>query len=384
MTHKLNILYLLPAEGFGGAERQGLLHAARLPECDVDVTLVTGPGNIIRQTALRMGIKDFHWLSSLPAEYGKPFALKSWFHYAFTSGCGFFRSWWELRLFCRQRHFDLIVSTRALGLILGATLSWSTARPYVWRSGSRIHGTFIRTICKGILHLHPPQLLLANCTAVAENLRDLFSGELHLLPNAVDVWAFRPSERPEPTQAVIGIAARPSPDKGIAYLIDVVQGIHEQHPDIQFLFAGEYGWRKQIMERFHDLGLQGQIQFLGHVDDMAKFYRHCQAILLTSRERSVEGFPNALLEAMACGCPVVATAVGGIPELISSPDFGLLVSPSRPQDAVNALHHLLHDPKEAHTMGLKAREFVCSHYDAAVIARRFALELENAFRKSLP
>ena len=77
------------------------------------------------------------------------------------------------------------------------------------------------------------------------------------------------------------------------------------------------------MEAIAQLGLGDVVKFVGHIDAVADLYAASDLVMLTSPNHSIEGSPNALLEAMACGKPIVATAVGGIPELIQDGSRGL-------------------------------------------------------------
>ena len=85
-----------------------------------------------------------------------------------------------------------------------------------------------------------------------------------------------------------------------------------------------------------------------------------------------DGIPNVLMEAMACGLPVVTTGVSGITELVHDEENGLVVEPDRPADLADALHRLVKDPRLASQLGEAGRRTVAERFDATVTASRMA------------
>ena len=119
--------------------------------------------------------------------------------------------------------------------------------------------------------------------------------------------------------------------------------------------SAAYGRRCDAL--VEELGLGASAVFEGEVDAPAEAYRAGQVVLLTSIS---EGFPFAVLEAMACGRPVVATDVGGVAEALG--DHGILVSPRDPAGVAEATVTLLRDPELRRSLGRRARERVISHF----------------------
>jgi glycosyltransferase involved in cell wall biosynthesis len=85
-----------------------------------------------------------------------------------------------------------------------------------------------------------------------------------------------------------------------------------------------------------------------------------------------DGIPNVLMEAMACGIPVVTTGVSGITELVTDGENGLIVEPDRPGDLADAMHRLLKDPGLAEELAARGRATVAEKFDAATTAARMA------------
>lgn len=370
-NQKLHMLYILPAEGFGGAERQGLMHIKELGNFDIKVSLLTGPGQkLIRQLPSELEQVEILWTEDLPAEYGQPFHPITYAHYLFTTLKRFIRIYRQLLHICQEQRFDLIFGARAVGLILGGITSKQARIPFIWRSGSRLQSPILRKIMRIFFKRYSPNLVVANCQSVLENIQPIIKAPLKLLPNGIDIDAFRSLPQELPEGFVVGIAARPSPDKGMDYLLEVIKALRGQFKPFHFRFAGDFGWRAQIEKQFAEAGVSDCIEFVGHVENMVDFFSNCHVVLLTSRDRSIEGFPNALLEAMACKRPVIATKVGGIPELIHHGETGIMVSPEDPSDAVAALRWLSQDSQACEVLGKNARSYVEKHYDSAFVTAK--------------
>src|SRR6185369_11670187 len=104
------------------------------------------------------------------------------------------------------------------------------------------------------------------------------------------------------------------------------------------------------------LGLRSDaLRFLGRIPDMSSTYQQATIFVLTSEH---EGTPNVLLEAMATGLPVVATRVGGVPEVVQHGRTGLLVSEDNLDELTNAIVELVRNPHRARDMGGRARAYV--------------------------
>jgi L-malate glycosyltransferase len=155
-----------------------------------------------------------------------------------------------------------------------------------------------------------------------------------------------------PTVAVIGNLW---PVKGHRTLIEAVARLPEKLRHVHFLCAGEGPEREFLTERIARLGLTERVLLLGHRLDIPGILARCSAACLCS---SAEGLSNALMEAMAARLPVVATRVGGNPELVHEADNGLLVPSGDPDALADALQRLLSSPAEAREMGLRGRRRV--------------------------
>ena len=117
--------------------------------------------------------------------------------------------------------------------------------------------------------------------------------------------------------------------------------LDDGHP-VKFAAAGSGQLAHQIAELRDELGLRGSVHLLGHRGDVFQLMRECDIFVLASR---FEGYPISIMEAMACGCAIVATAVGGVPDAIRAGIDGMLVHGHRPEDLANAIAALITDPE---------------------------------------
>ena len=138
-------------------------------------------------------------------------------------------------------------------------------------------------------------------------------------------------------------------------------------PDAVLLLAGDGPLRGDVERQVAQLGLTGRVRVLGARSDMPRLLAAADVCTLSS---DWEGLPVALLEAMACGRPVVATAVDGVAEVLRH-GGGELVPPGDDEALGRALDGLLGDPAAARAAGEAARAVIAEHYDPAVMMRRY-------------
>ncbi|TCO83032.1 glycosyltransferase involved in cell wall biosynthesis [Plasticicumulans lactativorans] len=166
-----------------------------------------------------------------------------------------------------------------------------------------------------------------------------------VLRNGVDLEQFHPVDRAAARArlgvdgAVIASVGHLIPRKGNAYVIRALPAL----PGVTLLLAGDGPERAMLAALAAELGVEGRVRFLGVVghEHLAEVYGAADALVLATGH---EGWPNVLLEAMACGTPVVATAVSGCPEIVAAPQAGRLVPDREPATLAAALAALLAAP----------------------------------------
>lgn len=151
--------------------------------------------------------------------------------------------------------------------------------------------------------------------------------------------------------------------KGHQYLFDAVGRLQQRGRPCTLVLIGDGPERLPLQQQAERLGID--VRFLGHRTDVAAFLARADVVVLPSLE---EGLSNAVMEAMAAGRPVVATSVGGTPELLR--DRGVLVPPADAEALAEGLHWMLTDHTAAARLGVAAREWALEHLSADTMVER--------------
>jgi len=174
-----------------------------------------------------------------------------------------------------------------------------------------------------------------------------------------------------PEAPLVGIIARLVPIKDHTTFLEAASDLHTSRPDVRFLIVGDGELRPRLEQQAHALGLDECTHFLGWQRELEPIYADLDLAVLSSLN---EGTPLSLIEAMAAGLPVVATHVGGIPDLVTDGKTGLLVPPKDPIAMSRAMDTLLGDADRRRQMGQLGREAVYPFYsDAALMDRMHRL-----------
>lgn len=202
--------------------------------------------------------------------------------------------------------------------------------------------------------------VVANSPAAAATLRDegLSRESIAVIPNGLDPDAFPASDRPNRIERVITVANL-RPEKSHETLIEAAARLVPRYPRLRFQFTGAGPRRRELEALVAARGLSSHIEFLGHRDDVPALLAAADAYVLPSLS---EAFPNGAIEAMAAGLPVIASAVGGLRDLIEDGKTGRLVPPGDAAALAGALERLILNPGEARALGAAARHAVRDTY----------------------
>jgi len=223
--------------------------------------------------------------------------------------------------------------------------------------------------------------IVANSRAVAAYAAEqegLSVSQFRVIPNGIDADRFLSQadlsqvrlryKIPYHTK-VIGMVANFSPVKDHDLFLNTAGELMDRRADVHFLLVGTGPRRDEVVGAIGARRWQDRFTITSTIEEVPDLYRLMSVSVLCSK---VEGFPNAVMEAMAAGRPVVAAAVGGIPELIEDGVTGRLVVRRSPSDFANAIDHVLNHPEQGEGMGARAATYVRTHLtvDRMVAAHR--------------
>jgi len=179
----------------------------------------------------------------------------------------------------------------------------------------------------------------------------------------IDLALYSPRRQPllrrpgEPK--IIGTVAHLSQEKGLSYLVEAAARIRDVRSRMRFVIVGEGRCRRALEDLVKAQALTQVFYFAGFQPSPSEYYGQFDVFVLPSLS---EGLSSSILSAMAMALPVVATDVGGIPELVLDKENGLLVPPANPAALAGAIEFLASDPHTAFRMGQKGRQRVEEHF----------------------
>lgn len=373
MNRKLRIFHLIKGLGRGGAERllsEGLRHVDRerfemgygyfLPHKDALVGEIRDLGADVHCFPARSAA-GILWKSRALARFlrqWKPDLVHGHLPLAGVAG----------RLACRRAGVPLVYTEHNL---LERYHSWTRrANLWTWRLQKRV---------------------LAVSDEVAASIRRHAPEEVpvQVVSNGVDVAAFTPD--PEAVEGarrrwgipaaapVVGQVAVFRHQKRLDLWLEAASAIRRQHPETRFLLVGDGPLRSEVETHARALDLSDVLILPGLQTDVASLLGAMDVFLVAS---DFEGLPLAVLEAMAAARPVVATAVGGVPqvlEAVGEARFGVLVPPGDPAAQAEAVSGLLADPAGRRELGARAHDRVAARFSLA----RMTAELETVYLQVL-
>lgn len=191
--------------------------------------------------------------------------------------------------------------------------------------------------------------------------------KIEVIPIGVDLEQFKVTPQKNRQQKIIlfvGLLDEFHQYKGLHYLIRAMDLIKKETSDIKLFIVGEGILKKEYGKLAHSLDLDREIDFIGFLpqEKLAEYYNNCDVFVLPSLSCKQEGFGIVLLEAMACGKPVVTTNITGPAEKIREASAGLIVEPRDSNSLAEALIEILKNKNYAREMGIRARKLVEGEY----------------------
>jgi glycosyltransferase involved in cell wall biosynthesis len=278
--------------------------------------------------------------------------------------------------FLRRERIDVVQAYFPDSSYFGVPLAWlAGVRHRVRTRNNSGHATTALHRRLGWLVNRFTTCTLANCGAARDSLlRDEGPApeSVHVLENGVDLERFEglaPFEAKSTNRPPrIGVVANLRRVKGLDVLVTAAASLAVRQHRFLVEIAGEGDERAALQRQIDASGLTDRVVLRGACGDVPEFLSRLDVAALCSR---AEGLPNAVLEYMAAGRPIVATRVGAVPELIEDGSHGLLVPPDAAGALADALERMLTNRPFAASCASAARERVADRYSRAAMIRRF-------------
>ncbi len=350
----MRVAQMIDSLNWGGAQKMQIFLVQSLRPLGIDLTVIS-----FRQ----------HSNSIVPAELEAAGARVVTFPFSRLFSPA---SFVQLVGFLRQERFDLVHAYLTYSNIIGPLAGRLSGTPVIasLRSAGVDPRYFRprRTRLETFVLRHVAQKVTANGYAVADVGRKRL-GDTHIdvIPNAVELIPPLSAERRQTLRAQLtGDAGRPlilsvgrlALPKGFHDLLEAFANLHANFPSAALAIAGEGKLAEELQSLVIRLGLKGHVFMLGLRNDIPELLGAADFYVNSSHW---EGMPVSVLEAMAAGLPVVATAVGDTPQVVA-PGTGLLVPPANPQELSAAMSSLLASSELRRSLGMAAREHIQRNY----------------------
>jgi len=367
-TSKQRILHLIGSFDQGGSERQAIQLVRSLQESgryDLYLACLQSSG------VLRSNVDSF-FAKSIPA-----YPLTSFYD------INALRQARRFRKFLRQSNIAIVQTHDFYTNVFGTAVAALAGVPI--KIAARRELTGIRTGAQLRVERAMYQLadaVVANSSAVGAQLvkEGVSRDKVITIPNGIEMSRFplqfsktrevilEGLKLPQKSDALITIVANMRfPVKDHPTFLQAARIVHQANPQVAFALAGEGKLRNQLIALAAELGLSNCAFFLDGCRDVAELLSISDVCVLSSR---AEGMPNAILEYMAAGRPVVATNVGGAGELIRNGESGFLVDAGDHRELAARILQLLAAPNRAREMGRLARKKAAEEFSVEAQLRR--------------
>ncbi|MBN3039333.1 MAG: lipopolysaccharide heptosyltransferase II [Candidatus Omnitrophica bacterium] len=261
---------------------------------------------------------------------------------------------------------------------------------------ARSRGTAFITTCHGYYNTHLfsrvmgwGKAIIVSSKVIAEHMQKDFAvpgKRISFIPRGVDLEEFRffkhaVPEKPKSEVFTIGIVSRLTPIKGHVYLLKSLPKIIRELPKVKVLIAGgpspgKEKYREELKILIRRLSIGPYVDFVGEVRDVPKFLSSIDLLVLPTITQ--EAFGRVLIEAGACGVPVIASKVGGIVDIVEDGVDGILVPPADHGELAKAIIKLYREPQTRKKFALAAREKVERNFSLGRMAEKTIHVYEKA------
>ncbi|MBM4285593.1 MAG: glycosyltransferase family 4 protein [Deltaproteobacteria bacterium] len=286
-------------------------------------------------------------------------------------------AWRELRRLLRAEGVDILNTHSSLDSWVG-NLAWASLgnRPVLVRT--RHLSTPVKGNRPTRWLYQAPAAVLTTSREIARHLEEragVPASRLFPIPTGVDLAAFSPRAGDPALRAglqlpegafMLGTVSVLRSWKGHLYVLEALRELLDAGRNVALVIVGDGPYRPVIEARRDELGLGERVRLVGHQEQVPDWLALMDAFVMASYAH--EGVPQALLQALALARPVAATRLGGIPEVVTDGETGLLVPPKDAPDLARALGRLLDHPEEGRAMGERGRELVAARFSLEAMA----------------
>lgn len=258
-----------------------------------------------------------------------------------------------------------------------------------WDERGRIVGWLVRLLYRLTLPLTQKIVNISSGEMEIMTAKGISPARMEVIHNGIDGEIFFPtgSQRENPGSEdedrppVVGCVAFLTKRKGINYLIAAFRQVADRYPRARLEIVGDGEERSRLQQQIASLGLEKNVTLLGNRLDIPRLMNGFDIVVLPS---VWEPFGLVIAEAMACGKPVVATSIGGIPEIVEHEGTGLLVPPSAVAPLERALMTLLESKALRDRLGAAGRQRFLERFDSRTMAEKYQAMYESLLRARMP
>lgn len=204
---------------------------------------------------------------------------------------------------------------------------------------------------------------------------------VEVIPNGIDLQRFSPvgehlreQWQLSPDTPVFGIVSMLRPEKNVSLFLRAARRVLSTMPEARAFIVGDGVQRAELERMAEQMNIQQQVVFTGVVEHIPPVWRTMDVAVLTSR---VEGLPNVLIEAAACGVPAVSTNAGAVRDIVIDGETGFVVMVDDESALAERILYLLQHPTERKRMGERARQHAEAHFDLHRMVERYAQVLQG-------
>jgi L-malate glycosyltransferase len=288
----------------------------------------------------------------------------------------------RFRHFLREERFQVVHSYDA-SYVFASTVARLSGVPLT--IGSQL--SYLDTVDKRTqmwlrVGAHIPHVMLGNCEAMRQYIIEeehVRTDCVEMIYNGVDTAEFYPPESRPAKASTIGIVCALRVEKNLPLLQRAFATVYAAHPELRLVIVGSGVQLELLQQNAAQLGITDAMDFIPATRDVPDWLRKIDIFVLPSYS---EAFSNSLLEAMACGCAVVGSRVGGTPELTGSNEERGLLFPSGDADALaNQLERLVTDDALRDDLGAKAAKFAKESLSIEIASERTGAMYERWLAK---